>query len=155
MSDKDLTPIEKKLKRNRDEIQRMTQEVEDIEFCLCQYPDLSIDYDRRKDERWFSKEANARATCIEMDRSCGCCHDTPLLVRPYVYHGSHRIYSDPPSFSVGGDDIMLGYDQPYEGWQEKMEAAGISAAAIGIVQEHFDEELEKRKSYLEEELDGM
>jgi hypothetical protein len=118
-------------------LEKITQ-ADKLAALLGEFPDL-----RRWEGRWkkvvyYSATVNGRVTDFERRHNCGCCHDSPLEVWPYVETEHGRVYSDPPMFSVG--EQYDGGDRANPGWDDNMRAKGIPDPIIERVSHLFTEE---------------
>ncbi len=109
------------------------------------YPDLQRYEGRWKKVVYYSKTVNSTVERFDLRHNCGCCPDSPLEIWPYLETPHGKVYSDPPSFSVG-ERHWMGGDTPYPGWEDKMKAAGIPEIIIGAVGVHFEQDREARIS---------
>ena len=114
------------------------------------FPDLGYSIDRWNYFRLHSARVNTIATEADIHHSCGCCSDSPLLVRPYVNKDGQKIYCIPESFNVG-EKSYSGGDRPNSGWVKDLQDAGITKEVIEIVKEYFKQE----KECYEDELDSF
>jgi hypothetical protein len=122
---------EKDTLRRSDELRKLTA-------LTVAFPDLKRHVNRWQKERFCSKGANAKATDYDMSHNCGCCADSPLEVWPYTEQDGVRIYSDPPSFTVG-EKNGYGYGEtPYPGWDAKMREANIPEPLIDRVRMYLE-----------------
>jgi len=126
------------LKSLQKEASEKSAEVDRLTLLKGIYPDLQRHVNRWGAVRFYSKAVNTQVQRFDMKHNCGCCSDSPLEVWPYLQTEHGNVYSDPPVFTVGEQHWIAG-DTPYEGWQAKMEAAGIPEPIIGAIQVHFDE----------------
>jgi len=127
-----------------------------VKHLLESFPDLEIQTDRWDRERYSSAKVNSLADHVDMRHNCGCCADSPLEARPYIrFEDDQLIFSNPDFFFVGEKNVSHGFDDPTEGWEAHMRAAGISEAAIVLVHEYFKSQIEARRSELQSALDCL
>lgn len=100
------------------------------------YPDLQKYTGRWNKVAYYSKTVNGLVN--EMDRrfNCGCCLDSPLEIWPYIESEHGRVYSDPPSFTVGERTDYGAISNSR--WESQMRKAGISEVILTGVQGYFD-----------------
>lgn len=97
-----------------------------IKQALVKFPGLTEIRDRWGTVRLSARSANEHVTDCEMGRTCGCCEDASLLVRPYLMFEGLTIYSDPITFLVGqsvGIFRSVGHVPTY--FEKNMREAGI------------------------------
>lgn len=101
------------------------------------FPDLRLFADHRGNIKYCSAEANAEVDTMEID-SCHECDGKPIKLWVFVTLDPRgtKLYSDPPVFTVA-DQNPLGFGEiPREGWEQELEAAGISKDVIHRVRLH-------------------
>lgn len=111
-------------------------------YVVCEvkqaYPDLRLVRDQWGQVLFCSRSANPSVQTLEIDD----CHDLggyPVAFRFYAVLDKRgtRIYSDPPSFILA-DHNPLGFGAvPRPGWDQTLEAHGLSAFAINKVRAHL------------------
>lgn len=102
------------------------------------YPDLKKHTERWGKVAYYSKSVNGSITDYDARHNCGCCHDSPLEIWPYVITTQGKVYSDPPCFTVG--ERCDEGDNPYPGWDDSMRSAGVPQSIIDRVSCWFREE---------------
>lgn len=107
-----------------------------LESLLELYPDLKINVNRWKRERYYS--AYVIADSCEIGHNCGCCPDSPIEVWPFHDLPYGRVYTDPPSIVVGAKNDYNG-ERPYDGWEAALRAAKVHDSVVAQVQKFFDE----------------
>lgn len=99
--------ISKSLQKRIDELQELIdsskRELKNLRVIYTYFPDLQINMDRWSTRRFYSAKVNSSATNVDIHRSCGCCSDASIVVRPFLESQGYKIYSDPPAFYIGND----------------------------------------------------
>lgn len=129
--------IERAISDLRKSAEKQIAEASEIEAKTKEFPDLKRYVGRWNKIAYYSRSVNEKAADYDVRHNCGCCDDSPLEIWPYVETSVGRIYSDPPSFMVGGRDPGRGGDTAYLGWEEKLRSAGISDTLIERISCHF------------------
>lgn len=143
--------IQKELERLQQEEADAKEKLENLGQLSAAYPDLRTFKGRWEKKVYCAKSANASVTGCDIRHNCGCCHDSPLEVWPYLETEHGKVYSDPPRFMVGEKE-SYDFDRPYDGWKSDMEETGISAEVVSLVQEYFLRQRRSRREELEAEL---
>jgi hypothetical protein len=128
------------IKRLRTEAAKTTSDADLLEALAKQFPDLKVRQNRWKREHLSSALVNAQATEYESCHSCGCCDDSPLLIKAYITVGDRRIYGDPFEICVGEKRGYSYGDDLYWDWRERLEKAGFSQVLIEKVGRQFNRE---------------
>lgn len=135
-------------------------------------PGLTTTVDRWQQRRLGSAWANARADRAEIKHNCGCCHDSPLEVRPYVVldlkwtpptivpqsapetnPAYRRLYCHPERFVIG--EKCGSYDRFDSNWETRLRDVGIAEAAIQQVHVYQEAQRALRRAELEAELEHL
>jgi len=132
------TPITEVIEEQKAEANAKQEEIQKLQRLHAAFPDLQRYVGRWNKVAYYSKSVNARITDADIRHNCGCCNDSPLEVWPFIETVDGFVYSDPPCFTVG-EKIPWDYGnhRPYDGWDEKMRAAGIPEALITKVRERY------------------
>lgn len=104
---------------------------------LSQFPDAQIEVDRWGTERIASPSAAQRCADVDLSHSCGCCSDAALYARPYLTVAGRKVLSSPSNVCVG-ERSGSGGEIPFEGWEERIRAAGFSEAIREKVAAYFE-----------------
>jgi hypothetical protein len=100
------------------------------------YPDLQKYTGRWNKVVYYSKTVNGEVTKYDRRFNCGCCLGSPLEIWPYTESEHGRVYSDPPSFTVGERTDYGAI--PNSRWEGQMRKAGISEVILVGVQAYFE-----------------
>lgn len=127
------------LDRKIKELQESATELEDISYVKSQYPDLDVEIDRWKKERYKSPSVNTLVDSVEGGYSCGCCSDGIKYTRPYLVvkcpSGSEfQVFSDPPQFCIGVRDA---YEDVITEFATQMREKSISEKVIEMLQKVY------------------
>lgn len=123
-------------------INNLEKEIDKLKNILKYFPNAMIDIDRWGNEKYYSKEINEIADCVDFSHSCGCCSDAPLLAIPYyVLHLPNMditLHTNPISFTIANSVEYSGYD-PNNCWEKQFKDVGISDEIINKIQKFFDD----------------
>lgn len=128
--------MDKTIQKKMDELADKQKEADRLVALREEFPDLKIDTDRWRRERYVSKSVNARATEVDFRHNCGCCPDSPLEARPYIETMGVQIFSDPDRYWIG-ERYDYSYDTATPGWKDSFHANNISQQAIDKVESHL------------------
>jgi hypothetical protein len=101
---------------------------------------------------YASASVNPQVTDCDIGYSCGCCHDSPLKMHPYLKTEYGNVYSDPPTFVIG-EKHDYDVDSPRAGWKKSLQEAGIPEAVIQIAEKRFADQRVKARERLEAALE--
>jgi hypothetical protein len=132
-----MTALERHLNKLNATKAECDKELSQIEELRKKFPDLDVAVDRWNHVRFMSNTVNAVADQVSMRHNCSCCNDSPLEARPYITVDGVTIYSRPDCYIVGEADPYRGGEHAYDGWQQKLQAAGINQAAIAQIEKYL------------------
>lgn len=132
--------ITEHVKKLEEDKARANKELEEIKTLLEIYPDLQVYTTRSKRNLYYSSLVNTQATNYEKSYSCGCCPDSEVRVSPYLETSLGRVYSDPPTFTIGE---LSYFDRPFSGWDERLRAKSIPEPIIDRLTAFFAAEKEQ------------
>jgi hypothetical protein len=142
------------VKEKLDELERerlaLVDRVTKLEMLQKEVPDLEINTNRWRTERYSSQSVNSIVDNVEIGYNCGCCSDSPVEAWPFVDRAGERIFSKPASFQVGekGYDYV---DRPHDGWRKQLTAAGIADVVIEKIATYFRVQREERIAELQQD----
>lgn len=110
----------------------------EIEALKARFPDLRVDVNRWKTERYCAKSANAICNEWTHCHSCGCCNDSPLLAMPFIKVGAFTVYSDQPQICIGEKNAYQGGDDLSLNWDETLRKYSISEDLIKKIGGYFE-----------------
>jgi len=142
--------VPRRIETLRKEAAAKVAEANQLDALLKEYPDLRMYVGRWEKRAFYSKTVNSKVNRFDLRHNCGCCADSPLEIWPYLETPFGNVYSDPTEFRVG-ERASLGGDKPYDGWDDKMRAAGIPDAIIGAVAAHFEQCAKEAREALDAE----
>jgi len=136
--------IEDAIVEKRKEIEKLQDEVDNLEKNSKIYSDLRSHTNRWGHVRYYSKSINADVDEFDSGHNCGCCPDSPLEVWPYKKVDGQKIYSDPPVFIIGDrnsydcdcdNDCNCEWytEKAYLSWHKKLKKHGISKVVINKI----------------------
>jgi len=152
------TAIDKYIEELKTKYREADQALTIINILIHDFPDLDIKHTRWGDILLHSKSVNDDVDDCVICHSCGCCNDSPLLVRPFksfiLNNVVTKIYSNPPEFCIGEKMITPVKIRDSDG-DEKYATEEIRADWIKILKtEHIsDKVIEKVAKYANEHGD--
>lgn len=118
------------LNNKLEELEKARKEAETIAKLRERFPDLDVQEDRWRQQRYYSKEVNALADKVDFRFSCGCCNDSPMIARPYTEVDGTRIYCNPARGFMIGEQYDYTHTVEIPGWEDKVRDAGLSDAIM-------------------------
>ena len=134
-----MTKLSDEIEKDRERIDQENKELSSLEQLIFDYPDTEVATNRWGKKRISSERVNSLVTDVEIYHSCGCCHDSPLLVSPYIEVGDLRLYSKPESFWVGTRNSFCQGEIEDKDWKQRLENKNISTTVIKKIEEYFKE----------------
>lgn len=119
-----------------DRLKAQIKDAEEKLKILSLLPDLDEEKDIYGVKRLSSRHVNDRVDKIELKLACDCCTDADLLAYTFMDFNGIRVYSDPPSFTIGKRK-ETGIDTNW-GWEDQIFDAGLSAEIIMEIQERLN-----------------
>jgi hypothetical protein len=122
---------------------KLGKEITDLQAILFEFPDAEVKTDRWKRKRISSEAVNSKCEDYDIYHDCGCCHDSPLIVSPFIQTKHCKIFSSPEQIIIGHKKEW-GYGEiPDLGWEEKLKEYGIPEKIIEKIKLHFGKNLPK------------
>ena len=140
-------------------IDYQTEKIQGIEELLKLFPDLSIDTDRWKRERFVSSLINKETSNLEIHllNNCGCCVDTPMELHVHksvkIGHYNYDVYSNPHGLFVM-ERTIWGKLYPAKNWKEQLQKYEFSDYIINKVNEIIELFREDREDEEDSEKDN-
>lgn len=122
--------IDKYLEEKHKEIDQLRAEVAEIVKLRQEFSDLEVHINRWEKVRFWSPSVNPLANDAEINHSCGCCSDSPLLATPVLKkEDGTKVYGTPEIFVGQKNEFRYG-DTLDEGWEEKLREKNVSDVVI-------------------------
>lgn len=104
---------------------KLRARADQLDKLRSEFPDLR-EYRGRWETVLVSKGVNPIPESVYTKHTCGCCQDAGLDAWFYITRHGERVYTDPPTISVGrgNECYCYGDDEPrdilYEDWRDRV-----------------------------------
>lgn len=153
--------IDEVLKNKEKEIKDLEKEIQNLKELLVEFPDLEKNIDRWRNETLMSKQVNTIADNCWFKHDCGCCHDSPYYVLPYIERNGTKIYSNSQRINIGEKNPyptvgkVYKSERAYDNWEESLKEKNISEVVIEKTRKHLEAVADLESPIYDDDVEDM